>query len=77
MDGRTSDYQRCVDISTAAAQKELLGPGILAPSRRPVGFGLGFSDPLRVRPASVASRRRYPQWSADGRLHVHHRWGMG
>jgi K(+)-stimulated pyrophosphate-energized sodium pump len=27
---QTPDYARCVDISTAAAQKELLGPGILA-----------------------------------------------
>jgi len=31
MDGtQTPDYARCVAISTAAAQKELLGPGILA-----------------------------------------------
>ncbi len=40
------DYARCVAISTAAAQKELLGPGILAiflPIL--VGFGMGFSDP--------------------------------
>jgi len=38
----TPDYARCVAISTAAAQKELLGPGILAiclPIL--VGFGLG------------------------------------
>ena len=36
------DYARCVEIATAAAQKELLGPGILAiclPIL--VGFGLG------------------------------------
>jgi K(+)-stimulated pyrophosphate-energized sodium pump len=40
------DYARCVAISTAAAQKELLGPGILAillPIL--VGFGLGFRRP--------------------------------
>jgi len=39
---QTPDYERCVDIATAAAQKELLGPGILAiflPIL--VGFGLG------------------------------------
>ncbi|HZT44288.1 MAG TPA: sodium-translocating pyrophosphatase [Chthonomonadaceae bacterium] len=42
------DYARCVAISTAAAQKELLGPGILAiclPIL--VGFGLGFRSPDR------------------------------
>jgi K(+)-stimulated pyrophosphate-energized sodium pump len=41
---QTPDYARCVDISTAAAQRELLGPGILAiclPIL--VGFGLGAS----------------------------------
>ncbi len=40
------DYARCVAISTAAAQKELLGPGILA-IMLPilVGFGMGFNDP--------------------------------
>ena len=39
---QTPDYARCVEISTAAAQRELLGPGILAiclPIL--VGFGLG------------------------------------
>jgi K(+)-stimulated pyrophosphate-energized sodium pump len=36
------DYSRCVDIVTASAQKELLGPGILAVfSPLLVGFGLG------------------------------------
>jgi K(+)-stimulated pyrophosphate-energized sodium pump len=42
------DYARCVAISTAAAQKELLGPGILA-IMLPilVGFGMGFDDPKR------------------------------
>ncbi len=36
------DYARCVDISTAAAQKELLGPGLLAVfSPILVGFWLG------------------------------------
>ncbi|MDE2126103.1 MAG: sodium-translocating pyrophosphatase [Armatimonadetes bacterium] len=40
------DYARCVQISTAAAQKELLGPGILAISLPIlVGFGLGFRRP--------------------------------
>jgi K(+)-stimulated pyrophosphate-energized sodium pump len=38
----TPDYARCVNISTAAAQKELLGPGILAICLPVlVGFGLG------------------------------------
>jgi K(+)-stimulated pyrophosphate-energized sodium pump len=42
------DCARCVAIVTAAAQKELLGPGILAIALPiAVGFGLGFSDPLR------------------------------
>ncbi len=36
------DYARCVEISTAAAQKELLGPGLLAVSAPIfVGFSLG------------------------------------
>jgi K(+)-stimulated pyrophosphate-energized sodium pump len=36
------DYARCVEISTAAAQKELLGPGLLAVSAPIfVGFALG------------------------------------
>ncbi len=40
------DYARCVAISTAAAQKELLGPGILAIGLPIlVGFGLGFRNP--------------------------------
>ncbi|HPT97609.1 MAG TPA: sodium-translocating pyrophosphatase [Armatimonadota bacterium] len=49
MEGKNKpDYQRCVDISTAAAQKELLGPGILAVfAPILVGFGLGFADPLK------------------------------
>ena len=42
------DYARCVIISTAAAQKELLGPAILAVATPTlVAFGLGFNDPLR------------------------------
>lgn len=41
------DYARCVAIVTAAAQKELLAPGILAIALPIfVGFGLGFRDPL-------------------------------
>jgi len=40
------DYARCVEISTTAAQKELLSPGILAIALPVfVGFGMGFSDP--------------------------------
>jgi K(+)-stimulated pyrophosphate-energized sodium pump len=40
------DYGRCVAISTAAAQKELLGPGILGVMLPIlVGFGLGFRRP--------------------------------
>jgi K(+)-stimulated pyrophosphate-energized sodium pump len=42
------DYQRCVAISTAAAQKELLSPAVLAVSAPIlVGFGLGYGDPLK------------------------------
>jgi K(+)-stimulated pyrophosphate-energized sodium pump len=49
MEGKNRpDYQRCVAISTAAAQKELLGPGILAVfTPILVGFGLGFAEPLK------------------------------
>ena len=40
------DYARCVAIVTTAAQKELLGPGILAIGLPVlVGFGMGFRDP--------------------------------
>lgn len=40
------DYARCVAIVTAAAQKELLSPGILAIALPIlVGFGMGFSSP--------------------------------
>jgi K(+)-stimulated pyrophosphate-energized sodium pump len=40
------DYERCVSISTAAAQKELIGPGILAIfTPLLVAFGLGYSNP--------------------------------
>jgi len=39
------DYSRCVAISTAAAQKELIGPGLLAiATPLLVGFGLGFTS---------------------------------
>ena len=39
------DYQKCVAISTSAAQKELLSPAVLAISAPVlVGFGLGFGD---------------------------------
>jgi K(+)-stimulated pyrophosphate-energized sodium pump len=39
------DYARCVAISTAAAQKELIGPGLLAiATPLLVGFGLGFAN---------------------------------
>ena len=42
------EYQKCVEISTAAAQKELLSPAVLAVSAPIlVGFGLGYGDPLR------------------------------
>ena len=48
MEGKARpDYGRCVRISTAAAQKELLGPGILAIfTPLLVAFGLGYSDPM-------------------------------
>lgn len=40
------DYARCVALVTAAAQQELLGPGILAIALPIlVGFGLGFRRP--------------------------------
>jgi K(+)-stimulated pyrophosphate-energized sodium pump len=40
------EYGRCVAISTAAAQKELIGPGLLAiGTTLLVGFGLGYRDP--------------------------------
>ncbi len=39
------DYQRCVAISTSAAQKELLSPAVLAISAPIlVGFGLGYKE---------------------------------
>ncbi|MFQ3610466.1 MAG: sodium-translocating pyrophosphatase, partial [Fimbriimonadales bacterium] len=38
----TPDYGRCVDIVTAAAQRELLGPGILAIAL-PLAVGFGLS----------------------------------
>jgi len=42
----TPDYSRAVAISTAAAQRELLSPGILAiASPILVGFALGFVEP--------------------------------
>jgi K(+)-stimulated pyrophosphate-energized sodium pump len=42
------DYQRCVAISTSAAQKELLSPAVLAVTTPVlVGFGLGYGDPVR------------------------------
>jgi K(+)-stimulated pyrophosphate-energized sodium pump len=42
------DYAVCVDIVTAAAQKELLGPGILAVfTPILVAFGLGYGDPMK------------------------------
>jgi K(+)-stimulated pyrophosphate-energized sodium pump len=42
------DYARCVAIVTSAAQKELLGPGILAIALPiAVGFGMSFTDPLK------------------------------
>ncbi len=40
------DYARCVAICTAAAQKELIGPGLLAiATPLLVGFGLGLRQP--------------------------------
>ena len=42
------DYQRCVEISTSAAQKELMSPAVLAVSAPIlVAFGLGYGDPLK------------------------------
>lgn len=42
------DYQKCVAISTAAAQKELMSPAVLAVfSPILVGFALGYGDPLK------------------------------
>ena len=47
MDGSAKpDYTRCVSLCTAAAQKELIGPGLLAiATPLLVGFGLGYGDP--------------------------------
>ncbi len=47
MDGSAKpDYTRCVSMCTAAAQKELIGPGLLAiATPLLVGFGLGYGDP--------------------------------
>ncbi|MBE9566979.1 MAG: sodium-translocating pyrophosphatase [Proteobacteria bacterium] len=47
MEGTTKpDYARCVAISTTAAQKELIGPAILAiATPLLVGFGLGYDNP--------------------------------
>ena len=49
MEGKNKpDYSRCVEISTQAAQKELLGPGILAIATPIlVAFGLGMFEPLK------------------------------
>ncbi len=46
----TPDYGRCVDIVTAAAQRELLGPGILAIALPlAVGFGLSIgASPVTI-----------------------------
>jgi len=46
----TPDYGRCVEIVTAAAQKELLGPGILAIALpAAVGFGLSIgASPVTI-----------------------------
>jgi len=42
------DYQRCVAISTAAAQKELMSPAVLAVCAPIlVAFGLGYGGPLK------------------------------
>ncbi len=42
------DYAACVAIVTAAAQKELLGPGIIAITLPViVGFGMGYGDPIK------------------------------
>jgi K(+)-stimulated pyrophosphate-energized sodium pump len=42
------DYQRCVEISTSAAQKELMSPAVLAVAAPVlVAFGLGYGSPLR------------------------------
>jgi K(+)-stimulated pyrophosphate-energized sodium pump len=46
MEGKANpDYGRCVDIVTAAAQKELIGPAVLAIAAPVVvGFGLGATS---------------------------------
>ena len=42
------DYQKCVAISTSAAQKELMSPAVLAVCAPIlVAFGLGYGDPLK------------------------------
>ena len=49
MEGKARpEYSKCVEICTAAAQRELLGPGILAIATPIlVLFGLGLADPQR------------------------------
>ena len=45
------DYQRCVEISTSAAQKELMSPAVLAVcSPILVAFGLGFGGRVITTP---------------------------
>lgn len=42
-----ADYKKCVDISTKAALKKMIKPGLLAPmSILVVGFGIAIFDPL-------------------------------
>ncbi len=48
----TPDYGRCVEIVTAAAQKELLGPGVLAIAL-PVAVGFGLS--IGASPVQIGS----------------------
>jgi K(+)-stimulated pyrophosphate-energized sodium pump len=50
----TPDYGRCVEIVTAAAQKELLGPGILAIAL-PVGVGFGLS--IGAAPVTIGNNQ--------------------
>ena len=62
---KTPDYGRVVDICTATAQKELVGPGLLA-----IGTPLVVGLPPRAVRTGRLPRRDDPERAAFGCLHV-------